>query len=63
MALLDDSVLSLFVGATAVGLLLVRALIYAPALQFVITVAMVVTAAIFLQSSGAAEHRKNQTEN
>jgi uncharacterized membrane protein YoaK (UPF0700 family) len=63
MVLLDDSVLSLFVGAISGGLLLVRALIYAPTLPFVITVAVVVTAAIFLQTCGAAEHRKNQTEN
>ena len=44
-------------------LLLVHALIYAPALPFVIAVTVVVPAAIFLQSSGAAERCRNQTEN
>ena len=43
---------SLFLGATAGGLLLVRARIYAPALPFVITVAAVVTAAVFLRERG-----------
>ena len=38
---------SLFAGATAGGLLLVHAHIYAPVLPFVITVAAVATAAIF----------------
>jgi uncharacterized membrane protein YoaK (UPF0700 family) len=37
---------SLFVGATAGGLLLVHAHIYAPVLPFVITVAVVATASI-----------------
>ena len=40
---------SLFAGATAGGLLLVHAHIYAPVLPFVITVAAVATAAIFLR--------------
>jgi uncharacterized membrane protein YoaK (UPF0700 family) len=40
---------SLFVGATAGGLLLVRAHIYAPILPFVITVAVVVAAATLLR--------------
>src|SRR5258707_11928632 len=39
---------SLFVGATAGGLLLVHAPIYAPVLPFAITVAAVATAAIVL---------------
>ena len=43
---LGGVLVSLFVGATAGGLLLVRAHIYAPILPFVITVAAVVTAAI-----------------
>ena len=41
---------SLFVGATAGGLLLVHAPIYAPVLPFAITVAAVATAAIVLQN-------------
>jgi uncharacterized membrane protein YoaK (UPF0700 family) len=40
---------SLFVGATAGSLLLVRAHVYAPVLPFLITVAAVVTAAIVLR--------------
>jgi len=40
---------SLFLGATAGGLLLVHAHIYAPVLPFVITLAAVATAAIFLR--------------
>jgi uncharacterized membrane protein YoaK (UPF0700 family) len=60
---LTGVLVSLFVGATAGGLLLVHAQIYAPVLPFVITVAVVVTAAISLPSSGASEHCKNQTEN
>jgi uncharacterized membrane protein YoaK (UPF0700 family) len=40
--------ISLFLGATAGGLLLVHAHIYAPVLPFVITVAVVTTAAIVL---------------
>src|SRR6266851_2775694 len=43
---------SLFIGATAGGLLLVHAHIYAPVLPFVITVASVATAAIFLRERG-----------
>src|SRR6266853_3055868 len=43
---------SLFVGATAGGLLLVRARIIAPVLPFVITVAAVATAAICLRERG-----------
>jgi len=46
---------SLFLGATAGGLLLVRARIYAPALPFVITVAAVVTAAVFLRERGKSD--------
>ncbi len=40
---------SLFIGATAGGLLLVHAHIYAPVLPFVITVAAVATGAIVLR--------------
>jgi len=47
--------LSLFVGATAGGLLLVHAHIYAPVLPFVITVAAVATAAIFLRERGKSD--------
>ena len=43
---------SLFAGATAGGLLLVHAHIYAPVLPFAITVAAVATAAIFLRDRG-----------
>ena len=46
---------SLFVGATAGGLLLVYAHIYAPVLPFVITVAAVATAAIFLRERGKSD--------
>ena len=46
--------LSLFIGATAAGLLLVHAHIYAPVLPFVITVVAVATAATLLR-----ERRKN----
>jgi uncharacterized membrane protein YoaK (UPF0700 family) len=45
--------ISLFLGATAGGLLLVHAHIYAPVLPFVITVAVVATAAIVLRECGA----------
>src|SRR5258708_13569088 len=48
---------SLFVGATAGGLLLVHAHIYAPVLPFVITVAAVATAAIVLRERPAADER------
>jgi len=48
---------SLFVGATAGGLLLVHAPLYAPVLPFVITVAAVATPAIvFRERKGAHEH-------
>jgi uncharacterized membrane protein YoaK (UPF0700 family) len=46
---------SLFVGATAGGLLLVHAHIYAPVLSFVITVAAVATAAIFLRERDTSD--------
>jgi uncharacterized membrane protein YoaK (UPF0700 family) len=46
---------SLLVGATAGGLLLVYAHIYAPVLPFVITVAAVATAAIFLRERGTSD--------
>jgi uncharacterized membrane protein YoaK (UPF0700 family) len=45
--------ISLFVGATAGGLLLVRAPLYAPVLPFVITAAAVLTAAIVLREPRA----------
>src|SRR5229473_5075979 len=44
---------SLFIGATAGGLLLVRAPIYAPVLPFVITLGVVATAAIALREHDA----------
>jgi uncharacterized membrane protein YoaK (UPF0700 family) len=47
--------ISLFVGATAGGLLLVHAQIYAPVLPFVITVAVVATAAIVLRERGMTD--------
>jgi hypothetical protein len=43
---LTGVLVSLFVGATAGGLLLVHARMYAPVLPFVITVGVVTTAAI-----------------
>jgi uncharacterized membrane protein YoaK (UPF0700 family) len=43
--------ISLFVGATAGGLVLVHAHIFAPVLPFVITIAAVATAAIVLQDT------------
>ena len=46
---------SLFLGATAGGLLLVHAHIYAPVLPFVITVAVVATAAIVLRERGVTD--------
>jgi hypothetical protein len=52
---------SLFVGASAGGLLLVRAHIYAPVLPCVITVGLVATAAIVLPGHDAADDRKNGT--
>jgi hypothetical protein len=53
---------SLFVGATAGGLLLVHALIYAPVLPFVITVMAVATAAIAWQEREAPDHRAPQEQ-
>jgi uncharacterized membrane protein YoaK (UPF0700 family) len=49
---------SLFVGATAGGLLLVWRHIYAPVLPFVITVAAVATAAIVLPQRDVADERE-----
>jgi hypothetical protein len=49
----DDRVHGL--AATAGGLLLVHAHIYAPVLPFVITVAAVATAAIFLRERGKSD--------
>jgi uncharacterized membrane protein YoaK (UPF0700 family) len=51
---------SLFVGATAGSLLLVRAHIYAPVLPFLITVAAVVTAAIVLPERDALSGRDDR---
>jgi uncharacterized membrane protein YoaK (UPF0700 family) len=48
---------SLFVGATAGGLLLVHAHIYAPLLPFVITVVVVATAAIVFRERVLVRHR------
>jgi uncharacterized membrane protein YoaK (UPF0700 family) len=48
---------SLFIGATAGGLLLVHAPLYAPVLPFVITVGTVATAAIVLRERHAADER------
>jgi uncharacterized membrane protein YoaK (UPF0700 family) len=48
---------SLFVGATAGGVLLVHAHIYAPLLPFVITAAAVATAAIVLRERPASDER------
>jgi uncharacterized membrane protein YoaK (UPF0700 family) len=48
---------SLFVGATAGGLLLVHAQIYAPVLPFVITTAVVATAAIIFHGRDTADQR------
>ena len=56
--------ISLFVGATAGGLLLVRAHIYAPILPFVITLAAVVTAAIvFAEARRGIREEAPQTIN
>jgi uncharacterized membrane protein YoaK (UPF0700 family) len=46
---------SLFIGATAGGVLLVHAPLYAPVLPFVMTVAVVSTAAIVLRERDAAD--------
>jgi uncharacterized membrane protein YoaK (UPF0700 family) len=48
---------ALLVGATAGGVLLVHAPLYAPVLPFVITVAVVATAAIVLRERDAADER------
>ncbi len=48
---------SLFIGATAGGLLLVHAHIYAPLLPFVITVVVVATAAIVFRERVLVRHR------
>ena len=47
--------ISLFLGATAGGLLLVHAHIYAPVLPFAITVAVVATAAIVLRERSVTD--------
>jgi uncharacterized membrane protein YoaK (UPF0700 family) len=52
---LTGVLVSLFVGATAGGLLLVHAQIYAPVLPFVITAVVVATAAIASRERGTAE--------
>jgi len=48
---------SLFVGASAGGLLLAQAHLYAPVLAFVIAVVAVATAGIVLRESDAAAER------
>ena len=58
---LTGVLVSLFVGATAGGLLLVHAQIYAPVLPFVITVAVVVTAAVVLREHGATAELRPKT--
>lgn len=52
---LTGVLVSLFLGATGGGLLLVHAQIYAPVLPFAITVAVVATAAIALRERGTAK--------
>lgn len=62
---LTGVLVSLFLGATAGGLLLVHAHIYAPVLPFAITVAVVATAAIVLRErggAGAPERRKSRSK-
>ena len=54
---LTGVLVSLFVGATVAGLLLVHAHIYAPVLPFAITVAVVATAAIALQERDGTDDR------
>jgi hypothetical protein len=51
----------LFVGAIAGGVLLVHAPLYAPVLPFIITVAVVATAAIVLRERDAADERAAAT--
>jgi hypothetical protein len=51
---------SLFLGTTAGGLLLVRAHIYAPILPFVITVVAVVTAAIVFAGARCGYEQKRR---
>jgi uncharacterized membrane protein YoaK (UPF0700 family) len=53
---------SLFAGATAGGLLLVHAHIYAPVLPPVMTVAAVATAAIVFRKHDAADERERSQE-
>jgi uncharacterized membrane protein YoaK (UPF0700 family) len=63
MRRLAGVLVSLFVGATAGGLLLVHAHIYAPVLPFVITVAVVATATIVMRErkpTGARERHNNK---
>jgi uncharacterized membrane protein YoaK (UPF0700 family) len=55
---LTGVLVSLFIGATAGGLLLMRAPIYAPILSFVITIAAVATAAIVFRKRKAADERE-----
>jgi len=52
---LTGVLVSLFLGATAGGLLLVHAQIYAPVLPFVITLAVVATAAMVLRERSPAD--------
>ena len=57
---LTGVLVSLFVGATAGGLLLVHAPIYAPVLPFVITVAAIATAAIIFRERKAAQEYESR---
>jgi hypothetical protein len=58
---LTGVLVSLFVGATAGGLLLVHAQIYAPVLPFAITVVVVAIAAIALREHSRAEQLGGRT--
>ena len=55
---LTGVLLSLLIGATAGGVLLVQAPLYAPVLPFVLTVGVVATAAIVLRERGATDDRE-----
>jgi uncharacterized membrane protein YoaK (UPF0700 family) len=57
---LGGVLVSLFVGATAGGLLLVHAHIYAPVLPFVVTFLAVATAAIALRERDAADEQERR---
>jgi hypothetical protein len=57
-AALAGVLVALFAGATAGGVLLVHAPLYAPVLPFVMTAAVVSTAAIVLRERDAADDRE-----